>query len=186
MLAAASENQPDRYLGRQFINALRLRKEPYAQVKKALRRVAKVLAAIARDFSALDQASAVFSVRQVETEEDEPLPNVPKTVANMLRIDADMVGRMLEALKAINAINYISILGWAAKEQAATTNSASAFLGSEQKRADFGEMMFQFERVTLVLSSFNALVFDLGNRLCVCTADCHTASESSECSTMFP
>ena len=120
-----------------------------------------MLAAMVRDFSA---ASAVFSVRQVETE---PLPNVPKTVKNVFQIDARAADRMLDALNAINGIDIMSILGWAAAKAQATNSAASTFLGSEQKRADFGEMMLEFERVTLVHELFISVVNELRARHCV-------------------
>ena len=93
----------------------------------------------------------------METEE-EPLPNVPKTVANVLRIDALAVDRMLVALNAIDQMNCMEILKWATILHA-TTNST--FLGSEQKRADFGEMMLEFVRVNILISRFNAVVVEL-------------------------
>ena len=92
---------------------------------------------------------------------DEPLPNVtPKTVANVLRIDAPAVDRMHAALNVIDGLDFMLILGWAAAKAQSTTNS-EAFLGSVHKRADFGEMLLEFEHVHMLIIRFNAVVVEL-------------------------
>ena len=164
VLAAACEKpKPSHHLGRKLITRvqalLHQRPDPHAELEKALGRVSKMLAAMFRDIST---APAVFSVHQVELE---PLPNLPKTAKNMLQIDVRATDRMLDALNAINGIDFMSILDWAATKAQATN---SAFLDSEQKRADFGEMMFEFERVVMVHELFISVVNELHGRYCVC------------------
>jgi len=144
------------------------------EVKTVLQQVSRELsAAIARDN--IVSAAAVFSVLQVETEEEEEeeplIPNVVmpppplNAVANanvvLLRIDVQAAQRMVEALKSIAGIDYKGIMKWVDWERA-TTNSA--FLDSEQKRADFGEMMFEFGRARFVVDLFDALVVELESR----------------------
>ena len=160
----------------------------YVQEEKALRRVAKVLAdAMVHELPPPGQdvddhrqasavaAAAVFSVRRVETVEP-LLPNLPKSVAKVLQIDALAVDRMLVALKAIKAVDDVSILEWAANLKGA--NNPGPFLDTEQKRADFGEMMLGFKRVHFLCDHFDALVFELKERFCVGPSACSAASVS--------
>jgi len=165
LAAACKKRKSNHHRGRKLINRvkmllhLRVRHDTYAELEKTLGQVRKMLAAMVRDFSA---APAVFSVRQVETVES--LPNLPKIAKNVLQIDVRAADRMLDALNAINGIDFMLILGWAATKAQATNSAASAFLGSEQKRADFGEMMFEFERVLLVQGMFISVVNELRGR----------------------
>ena len=85
--------------------------------------------------------------------------------------------------KAIHGNDYILLLTLAAAKEKEATNSASAFLGSEQKRADFCEMLFEFEQVALLFGHFEALVDELDSRFRVFTvsASSAAAAESKGC-----